>query len=770
MRQLRLLLVSSAVALVFLLACAAMAGRVVAAPPAVVPAAFTTPRTIYPVVDTPAITHALAYLRSVQGTDGGFPGFVPNQSDDFTTIKVALALHAAHLTPNALTSTGGQTALDYLASRAFSYTRDLSGTLFPGRLGLLTLAVAAGDIDPASFGPAGQPLNLIAAITGTYQPASGAYSTTAQLGLSSGAANALSQAYVLLGLAAAQQPVPAEALAFLRAQQEPDGGWGFGFGGDVDTTALVIQAMIANGVAPTDTAIQAGLAFLRSQQLAGGGWGFGGSPSADATAFVIQAAAAAGFLPATASWSTAGGDPQSALLALQGQDGSFGENALGTAHAIAGLAQQPLPMFGLAQRAERALAAISASQGSDGAWSFFGAPTFGGSLDVILAFSAAGYSPDLTRTPTATSALTFLAAEAFTYTHDLTGTLFPTQAGKTILALVAGGVDPTNFALHPGGGTFDLVGELQTSYVTATGAYSTTALRGPNSGAASSLGQSFAMLALAAAGQPIPAEAITFLRGLQASDGSWGSIDVTSLALQAMRAAGVNAADLDLVAAVAFLRNRQDTLGGWDNPNSTAYAMQGLLAMGENLTSDWLKNGRSPYQALALYQKPDGPFTYTWEEEPFFTPGATNDLSTWQAVPALLGVSYPLRPTPGSLRTYSPTLRGPSPDRLVALAPNGRIGATLAVSVPFGSDLNRDATADFAWRPVGASAWTTATLGRADGVFTATLALSGAPRDYELRVVFSDPDGVQNGASQAPTLTLTTVIAAQRVYLPFVGK
>jgi hypothetical protein len=414
---------------------------------------------------------------------------------------------------------------------------------------------------------------------------------------------------------------------------------------------------------------------------------------------------------------------------------------------------------------------MRATQAADGSWGFFGSPSVGGSLDAILAFGAAGYDPDSVSAPgSSVSALDFLAAQVFTYTRDLTGTIFPAQAGKALLGIVAAGASPTAFGVNPGGGTLNLVSSLEGSYVAATGAYSTTAVRGFSSGAASPLSQAFAILGLRAAGRPIPPAALTYLRGLQAADGSWVSVDTTGLALQALRAAGVSAADADIAEASAYLRAQQDALGGWGNPNSTAYAIQGLVAAGEDLGADWRKGGRSPYEALALYQKPDGPFTYTWEEEPFFTPGESNDLATWQAVPGLLGVAYPLKPQAGDLAIHTSATRGPNLDRLVAVAPVGRWGSSIAVSVPFGGDLDRDGSATLEWRPVGATSWTTATLARGEGVFTATLAVSGAPKEYELRAALSDPDGVQSGASLAPTATLTSTLAALRTYLPLVER
>jgi hypothetical protein len=774
MRRLRMFGVAWALALFTLLAVVTVAAARTAPLSTAPSLAVTTPRETFPVIDLPEVTAAIAYLEDMQRDDGGFEGFTPGQSDDFTTIKAALALNAARLPIDTLTSAADQTALDFLENRAYSYTHDLDGVPFPGRLGLLILAVAAGDATPTAFAAyptghpqAGQPINLLSTITDTFQPATGAYSTTASLGFSSGAAGSLSQSFVLLGLAAAATPAPPAAVQFLTDLQEPDGGWGFGFGGDVDTTAVVIQALLAQGVAPTDAAVQDGLAFLRSQQLPGGAWGFQGTASADATAFVIQAAVAAGFMPPTASWATATGDPLAALRALQEPDGSFGGNALGTAHAIAGLAQAPLPLASRSLRVERALAYVADTQAASGGWAFFGSPSVGGSLDAVLAFSAAGYNPASVNVSGA-SALDFLSAEIFSYTRDITGTLFPAQTGKAILALAGAGADPEAFDANPGG-TLDLVAELAATYDPVTGAYRTTAEQGFSSGAPTPISQSLAILGLAAAGAPIPAEAVTYLVSLQGENGAWGSVDTTGLALQALRAGGLAADSPAIQQAIAFLRAQQDEQGGWGNPNSTAYAMQGLIAAGEDLVADWRKGGRSPFEALTLFQKPDGPFTYTWEEGSFFTPGVINDLATWQAIPALLGRAYPLvNTTP--IADFTPVRRGPNPDRIVALAPSGRWGNSITVSVPFGSDLNNNGSVTLEWRRAGETAWQTATLTRGAGVFTATLTTEGPPQSYELRATFSDPDGVQAGTTLGPTAVLTATVEPLRLYLPMAAR
>ncbi|MCK4470308.1 MAG: hypothetical protein KAW49_00840, partial [Anaerolineae bacterium] len=437
----------------------------------------------------------------------------------------------------------------------------------------------------------------------TYNAATGAYSTTASQGYSSGAAGTINQLWAILGLAAAQETVPVFATDFLIGLQETDGGWGWGAGyGVVDTTAMVLQALIASGnAAPTHVKVQEGLDFLRSAQATSGGWESWGSLSADSTAAAIQSIVAAGYTPATASWAAASGrTPHDDLTGLQATDGGFGGNALGTAHAIAGLAEAPLPIFGRAQRANRALTWMNEQQNGDGSWSGWAGPDSGATCDAVLAYAAADFDPNAAA-GSVTSAMDYLSSTASSYANN-----GPDAAGKLALAVEAAGGDAHDF------GSVNVVHVLtSTHYSTTLGAFGDPA---------NAWHQAWAMIGLAAAGETIPVSATQTLTGLQQSDGSWTDAwgwskpDSTGLVLQALIAAGVPPTDTSVVNGTLFLQSQQDAQGGWGNANSTAYAMQGLLAAGEDLVADWSsENGHSPYDALAAYQKPDGPFVYMWD-------------------------------------------------------------------------------------------------------------------------------------------------------------
>ncbi len=745
-------------------------------------------QTTFPYYQDEAIAKAVSYLRTQQLPSGGIDSFTFG-ADPGGTSRLLLALNAVGYPPSTFVK-DGKSLLDYLASElvTYIYANATPGpqNLLPGRAGLVLGAVAAGSGDPRSFGG----VDLVAALNAAYNANDGTYSTSASEGFSSGAANDVNQTFAILGLVAAGQPIPAKATQWLLDHQNTDGSWS----NSGDVTSYAVVALLGSGnVAATDPAIQKALAFYRATQSRSTAlWGeSGGGEPANSTGWSMTALAIYGYTPLADSWATSGTNPRAALLALQTDDGAIGKrffNAYGTLEALYGLSDQPLFMA-TPLRAERALAYITSRQNADGGWPGFGsASSPGETLDNLFAFVAAGYDPTMVRSG-GNSPLDYLADTAATYTRDDSSRIFPAQTGKLIVGVVAAGASPTAF----GTPVLNLVANLESTLQT-TGAYSTTASRGFTSGAAGVTTQSFAILGLRAAGRTVPQAAITYLTGLQGQDGSWGgSPDSTGLVLQALIAAGVAPTEDVIGDGVAYLQTTQAASGGWEafgtvNVNSTAYAIQGLLAAGVDLTaSDWLKNGRSPLGILASYQKTDGPFVYNWsvDLESGFNPAEDNLYATQQAVPALLGATYPYTATaPGDLGdSYTPLKRGPDPDRLVVAPPlitfnADRTQATL--TAPFGSDLDGDATATLEWNIASGrsqpAAFQTVAAIRGSGSFQATLDLSGAsfgPSDtLVLRATFADAtDGVQSGGTLSTTPVVVTKEAApNRLWLPLVRR
>jgi hypothetical protein len=254
------------------------------------------------------------------------------------------------------------------------------------------------------------------------------------------------------------------------------------------------------------------------------------------------------------------------------------------------------------------------------------------------------------------------------------------QAGKALAGAVAADLDP-----HDTGGV-DLIAVLVDRYDPSSGWYG-----------ASVWDQSWAMIGLAAAGEPIPAAARPALAAARSSAGGWGALagaetpdsDSTGLALQAMAAAGAKAEDPEIAAALTWLAGLRQADGGFahedaagpSNLNATALALQGLLALSEDLAGDrWAPGGVGPLQFLSERQENSGRFRFGPTQEDI-----SDLVASLQAVPAVAGRSLPLggpraaigrgavwmgahRGADGSFEGFNP---GGSIDAVLALAASG---------------------------------------------------------------------------------------------------
>jgi len=313
------------------------------------------------------IQAGLDYLQSQQQTDGGIVGF-SGISDPDTTARSVLAFVTASKPVSEVISTEGNSMLDYLAAQAITYTHDTTGTLFPGRAGILLAAVSVAGKDPSTFGR----MDLAGDLENSFHPDTGAYSTTAQQDLSSGKASDLTEAWAILGLSLAGHSVPDAAIQYLIQSQAMDGSWG---GGDPDTTALAVTALQTSQALTAQSdgiqhAVEDALGFFHNTQATSGGW----KPSwdtdplnADSTGWILQALVSAGEDPRGQSWTKDQTNPVDALLNLQKPDGSIGgmyANTYSTAEAIIGLSGIPLSYLGISPTSHRAGLAIFSGDNS----------------------------------------------------------------------------------------------------------------------------------------------------------------------------------------------------------------------------------------------------------------------------------------------------------------------------------------------------------------------------------------------------------------------
>ncbi len=230
----------------------------------------------------------------------------------------------------------------------------------------------------------------------------------------------------------------------------------------------------------------------------------------------------------------------------------------------------------------------------------------------VMAFATAKVAMSEITSAEEASMVDYLAAQAVTFTHDTTGTLFPGRAGELLAAVAVAGGDPSSF------GGMNLAGELEGSYHPDSGAYSTAAKSQFSSGEASDLSQAWAILGLSLAGKKIPEAATQYLVSSQAADGSWGSgdPDTTALAVTALLASNnlTNQSEA-IVKAIQYFHGTQLPNGGWRpswdteplNADSTGWIIQALVAAGEDLRGQsWMVNGANPLDALMSLQKEDG--------------------------------------------------------------------------------------------------------------------------------------------------------------------
>ncbi|HEU5102942.1 MAG TPA: prenyltransferase/squalene oxidase repeat-containing protein [Roseiflexaceae bacterium] len=591
----------------------------------------------------------LQWLAPLQNSDGSYGGAGGNAG---ATIDTLLANRALGGDAAAWKSAAGNSLIDPLRTQAAEYAARGASTA-----GKLALGLAAADLDPHTF--AG--LNLVISMTASFDPASGAY----------GATN-WDQAFALLGMRAAGEAVPPTAANLLRSRANADGGWAFAAPGesDVDSTGLVLQALIAAGVPPTDTAIVNGLAYLDTAQNADGGFpnapiaNNGDTSNADSTAFAVQGILASREDPLAARWQPAASNPISYLLGLQQADGAFtfgGQpSQLATQQAIPALAGRPFPYLSRAVASRIALRYTLSQQGADGSFAGFG---LGSTLDALLAIDAAGGDSQSTA-----KALEYLRPRAAAYAAGSAA-----ATGKLTAAIVAVGADPRSFA------GLNLVISNTLRYNPTSGAFGS-----------STFDQAWAMLGLAAAGQTIPLSATEHLQAIQATGGGWGfaanatagDADSTGLALQALAAAGVrpalapatqisaaictsgagssNPAVLD---ALAFLRTHENSDGGFHpdfdtatSPSSTGLALQGLAAYHELPRGlSWTNVITGGASALTLHNPVDALLGMQTLDGGFPGFGGPNDpAATYQALPGLLGRAFP-----ASIRTlrYLPLAR-----------------------------------------------------------------------------------------------------------------
>ena len=467
-------------------------------------------------------SRAIAYLQTQQEADGSIAGRSGGYAD---SELFAIAAAAAGYDPRALTAASGVSVMSYLAANVAGACpmapADPGTSAGAGDCGELIQAVVAAGEDPTAFGG----VDLVSLLGGYYDPATGEY----------GDGEAFTQALAIQGLVAAGVPVPAAAVQFLVSAQDSDGGWDYRDyrddpnaatdydASDTNSTSMVLMALDAAGDHGRDAG---GLAWLASQQDGDGGFPYqaGAGSDPDSTALVVQAIVATGDDPVRGGMDGGGGH----AARLPGGDPGRRTGATPTRAAPAPTPSRPArsPPRCCSSRTRcgppsrrvhpgredqsilDSLLYLQAQQEADGSIPEPGGGYADSELFAIAA-AAAGYDPRALTASSGVSVMSYLAANVAGACPSASGRPATSagagDCGELIQAVVAAGEDPTAF------GGVDLLSLLGGYYDPATGEY----------GDGEAFTQALAIQGLVAAGEPVPAAAVQFLVSAQDSDGGW---------------------------------------------------------------------------------------------------------------------------------------------------------------------------------------------------------------------------------------------------------
>lgn len=310
--------------------------------------------------------------------------------------------------------------------------------------------------------------------------------------------------------------------------------------------------------------------------------------------------------------------------------------------------------------AQNAIAYIRTQQAADGTFAGFGA---GSTADAIYALAAANVNAAEFKNG-GSSAVDGLVKAAPDAAKDVG------VAAKFVLAALLAGQEPRTLS------GLDLVAVVENGFDTTTGLYGKDVTA-----------HALSILALGAAGEPVRSLATAKLESLQLPDGGWSfdgaaatgsDTNTTALAIQALisvkgvadvrgKALGYLRAQQNADAGFPYSQTSQ--FGNASDANSTAVSVQAILAAGEPL-STWAKAGKTPLDRLLLFQNASGAFRYQ------DMPPDDNQLATYQAVPALLGKTFPLEGIAIALPSVEPVV--PTP----AVGGPAQLPGTGATSVP----------------------------------------------------------------------------------------
>lgn len=273
------------------------------------------------------VAKALKYFHQRQTKAGGFA--VAGSSQVEMTPWVLMAIASSGQDPSRWHKPGGKTPVQFLQSvdlERLALAQKGSAANVPNFYAKVILGYKAAG-RASLIGRAGSRRIDLAAKLLAYQDASGRF-TTAKGGNGNYAAiNTTTYAILALRAAGRAGAARATALAWLRKQASPGGGFAYMPGGtvDVDSTGAAVQALVAGGVSRTSAVVVDALRYMKGRQQPSGGFTYalGGGPNVESSALAAAAIVAAGQDPAGAAWRVSGRSALDYIRSKQAASGLF---------------------------------------------------------------------------------------------------------------------------------------------------------------------------------------------------------------------------------------------------------------------------------------------------------------------------------------------------------------------------------------------------------------------------------------------------------------
>ncbi|MCA9859042.1 MAG: terpene cyclase/mutase family protein [Thermomicrobiales bacterium] len=273
-----------------------------------------------------AVESAVQWLLKQQMDDGGFAGF-SGESDPGATADAVLALASANAVGIEIDL---ELAMKYLEANALVFAQTN-----PGSAAKLSMAAVATGWDPHNIDNI-NPMSIVEVASGMGMIGQGPFE----------------HALGLPALAATGTVVPEAAIEAARGSQAEDGSWAWDGSlepgvGDTNTTAMMVQGLIAVGV--RDEMVDRAMAYLTGAVNEDGGYPYqpGAETDSNSTAMVLQALIAA----ADPTLDEARDAALAALLGLQNESGAFAymasvpdDNAFATVQAISAASGVAFPI------------------------------------------------------------------------------------------------------------------------------------------------------------------------------------------------------------------------------------------------------------------------------------------------------------------------------------------------------------------------------------------------------------------------------------------